>query len=112
MNVENYLRVIQNRSLRVQLTKLILSNYELNIKTRGHRRLQRCHGYCLFCKSKGVIEDERHVLFACHKYDELKEPFYRKLNCINELDKLQDRLKLLETFDKKSLVKLVCCKFH
>ena len=79
---EPYLNIICDRSLRVVLSKLRLSDHELNIETGRHHSIKRDERYCPFCNDNS-IEDEYHILFQCSKYSALNIKFPAEFSLIN-----------------------------
>ena len=87
MNFEKYLIQIEDRKLRIPLTKFRLSDHELNIETGRHRNIPRNERHCPLCKAKAV-EDEAHALLVCEQYNSLRTTFFNKIGNTNETHSL------------------------
>ena len=87
MNFEKYLIQIEDRKLRIPLTKFRLSDHELNIETGRHRNIPRNERHCPLCKAK-VVEDEAPALLVCEQYNSLRTTFFNKTGNTNETNSL------------------------
>ena len=58
---------------RMVITKWRLSNHKLRVETGRRDLLPRSQRVCLVCQ---VLEDEEHVLFACHLYSGIRSKFH------------------------------------
>ena len=65
--LEPYLHLVKNRKLRVNFTKLRLTDHKLMIKVDRHRKIPREERICPICSTE--IEDEIHFLIKCNVYE-------------------------------------------
>ena len=93
-NTEKYLSVIKNREWKTCLTKFRLSAHNLMIETGRHYNMKVEDRLCKHCDSS-KIEDEKHFLLECAKYDALRQNMMQKLythcpkfNQLNQTDQL------------------------
>ena len=95
-DMEDYLDTISNREHRVQYRKIRISNHRLAIETGRFNKTQRNDRLCLYCKhhSKSDIEDEKHILLRCPRYDVYRNELFAYV------DELCPRFKELNGFEK------------
>ena len=72
---EEYLSVINDRNLRLTLTKFRLSDHELNIEKGRHKNIKRQERLCPCCSLKKQIENETHFLLEFPYYNILRQRF-------------------------------------
>ena len=72
---EKYLSTVNDRNLRVILTKFKLSDHELNIEKGRHKNIKRQERLCPCCSLKKQIENETHFLLECPYYNKLRQGF-------------------------------------
>ena len=72
---EKYLSIINDRNLRVILTKFRLSDHELNVEKGRHKNIKRQERLCPCCSLKKQIENETHFLLECPYYNNLRQRF-------------------------------------
>ena len=73
---ENYLSIITSQKDRISLTKLRLSNHQLNIEKGRHDNIPKEMRFCPFCTNS--VENEVHFLIQCKTYDTLRKNFMVK----------------------------------
>ena len=78
---ESYLDNVNNFFIRKNITKFRCSDHTLEIESGRHKNIKVDERTCKVCKTE--IEDERHFLFACPLYVELRS---RYLNSNQETD--------------------------
>ena len=71
LNIEKYLKVVQNYFICKQLAKLRTSNHDLMIEKGRHRGTEFMNRTFEQCDMQQV-EDEYHSLLQCPKYDDLQ----------------------------------------
>ena len=74
--MEGYFDTILNRAHRIWYTKI--SNHRFAVETVRFSKIPRDERLCLFCEkqSNSVIEDEKHVLLHCPRYESLRKELY------------------------------------
>ena len=72
---EKYLSIINNRNLRVILTKFRLSDHGLNTEEGRHKNIKRQERFCPCCSLNKQIENETHFLLECPYYNNLRQGF-------------------------------------
>ena len=73
---ENYLSIITSQENRISLTKLRLSNHQLNIEKGRHENIPKEMRFCPFCVN--TVENEVHFLLQCKTYDNIRKNFIEK----------------------------------
>ena len=81
---EKYLK-IKNYENRQAISKLRLSAHPLLIETGRIMGLDRNDRICKFCNQQ-KLEDEKHLIFECSKYNMLRETTFRKIKAIANID--------------------------
>ena len=78
--LEKYLHVIQNKIVRIALSRFQLSSHVLRIEQCRWERMKppRSERLCLVCKS-GQAENEYHMCLVCPEYNELTENLSRNI---------------------------------
>ena len=76
---ESYLDHIINTKHRINLTRLRISNHNLEIEKGRHRKpyVEPQDRTCPVCKKE--VEDEIHFLLRCSYYSNLRESFFQSL---------------------------------
>ena len=72
---EKYLSIINNRNLRVILTKFRLSDHEVNIEKGTYKNIKKQERLCPCCSLKKQTENETHFLSECPYYNNLRQGF-------------------------------------
>ena len=75
--MENYINLINDPTLRTHMAKLRTSTHSLLIEKGRHLGLPRDKRLCQMCD---VIEDEEHFLFDCAKHSTLRSIIFNNLN--------------------------------
>ena len=95
LSPEIYLEVIEQKRSKDILTKFRLGLTELKVhKNRYSKNRENENNDCSFCP--GSREDERHLVFKCHKYDSIRPtimkniPHYAEQSQLVKLMKCQD----------------------
>ena len=70
IGLERYLDTIKNKSKRIIVTKLRLSDHHLMIETGRHKKLPKERRFCPFCPK--AVENESHFLLRCPMYAHLR----------------------------------------
>ena len=79
---EKYIEIIQDRQLRITMTKFRISDHELNIEKRRDKAMKREERHCQTCKTKAVENDE-HLLLERNLYSNYRN---KLSNIINRYD--------------------------
>ena len=110
-HLENYLLDIRNFTYRRWLTKLRISDHNLQIEL-GRRSIPKVPAnerFCKYCKS--LVEDEFHYVMICPKYCTYREMLFSSIiSCYPGFIDLDDKEKFIYIFtqrDKLSLVKYI-----
>ena len=79
-SLEQYLTSTENIKHRTYLTKLRISDHELEIERGRYKRpyVEANQRYCPFCP--GEVEDEKHFLIKCPLYNKFRQNLSYKLN--------------------------------
>ena len=81
--LEDYLRTIRNPAHRISMTKLRLGLHSLRIQTWKYENrgapIPVEGRICLVC-NRGYIEDERHFLMYCPRYDNIRNELHSLLS--------------------------------
>ena len=82
---EDYLLLVRDYKLRMNISKLRLSSHCLNIEVGRHTRpkVERKNRVCKLCNN-GVIEDEEHFVMACPVYQKEREHLFTKILFFDE----------------------------
>ena len=75
--LEPYLN-IGSENQRKYLTKLRLSDHDLNIERGRYTNLEIHQRICYMCKNE--VEDEKHFLLNCPNLEEIRKPFIEEIN--------------------------------
>jgi hypothetical protein len=78
-----YVDVLNNRCDRAAICKIRISAPPLMIERGRHLNIPRTERYCLLCKSN-QIEDEKHFLLHCKKFNTQRNLFNEKISNILE----------------------------
>ena len=78
-----YVDVLNNRCDRAAICKIHISAHPLMIERGRHLNIPRTERYCLLCKSN-QIEDEKHFLLHCKKFNTQRNIFNEKISNILE----------------------------
>jgi hypothetical protein len=78
-----YVDVLNNRCDRAAICKIRISAHPLMIERGRHLNIPRTERYCLLCKSN-QIEDEKHFLLHCKKFNIQRNIFNEKISNILE----------------------------
>lgn len=78
-----YVDVLNNRCDRAAICKIRISAHPLMIERGRHLNIPRTERYCLLCKSN-QIEDEKHFLLHCKKFNTQRNIFNEKISNILE----------------------------
>ena len=101
---ETYLKTVKDRKIRVQYTKLKLSDHNLEIESGRHKKIERQQRFCSSCNSYN-IGDELHFLFECSELYLIRAVFFQKIlkryPDLNNLDKQQKFIFLCTSERKK-----------
>ena len=65
--------------IRIIITRWRLSNHNLRIET-GRQEVPYLARHLRICTSCGVLEDEKHAIFLCPMYDEIRPRYLNFLN--------------------------------
>ena len=88
---EKYLDNINDKKLRINLTKFRLSSHDLYIEVGRYNNIPRDQRICQNC-SMNVPETEYHFLLVCEKYRNLRMKFFKRYYCrwpsLNKFEKL------------------------
>jgi hypothetical protein len=76
-NLEPYIKCINNKKLRIILTRFRCSAHKLNIEEGRYRNINRENRLCTKCNMK-VIENEYHFLLVCPLYRDLRNKYLPK----------------------------------
>ena len=100
---ETYLETVKDRKIRLQYTKLRLSDHNLEMESGKHKKIERQQRFCSSCNSYN-IGDELHFLFECSELYLIRAVIFQKMlkrnPDLNNLDKLQKFI-FLSTSEKK-----------
>ena len=79
--MEPYLHLIKSRKKRVNLTRIRISAHRLEIENGRYSRpvVNTSERYCKVC-NKNLVEDEKHFIIECEKYNVIRLPFLMKIN--------------------------------
>ena len=80
---EPYLDNIKNASNRYRTTRLRISAHDFEIESGRYKGIPRDERICKWCQISiygNFIEDERHVLYTCDLYGELRNKLISSLN--------------------------------
>ena len=82
---EPYLDLVTNPAFRFRTTRLRISSHDLDVETGRYKNLPRDQRNCKWCTvslGSKFVEDEKHFLFECDLYSELRSTFLSDLiNC-------------------------------
>ena len=78
---EDHLSDTTNRCHRIAFTKIRISNHRLDIETGRFNKITRSERLCQFCKNENIsdIENEKHVLFRCIKFNNIRNKLLASL---------------------------------
>ena len=79
---EKYIEIIQDRPLRITMTKFRIANHELSIEKGSHKAMKREEKHCQTCKTEAV-ESEEHLLLEFNFYSNYRN---KLSNIINKYD--------------------------
>ena len=89
LNTENYLLDASNIDRRREFTRLRISAHKLRIETGRHTRTPVEARLCTQCNQQ-EIEDERHFILACTKYNDQRNKLVQKLNDFTSFNQMSD----------------------
>ena len=109
-NEEPYLMAIHNVEQRIQYTKFRISNHNLATEEGryGKEKVPIENRLCTFCNNS-EIETEKHMLFKCAHYAEIRSEFLAKLTTVKDVktENENEFLHLLMTIHDHRLIRLV-----
>ena len=109
-NEEPYLMAIHNVEQRIQYTKFRISNHNLAIEEGryGKEKVPIENRLCTFCNNS-EIETEKHMLFKCTHYAEIRSEFLARLTTVKDIktDNENEFLHFLMTIHDHKLIRLV-----
>jgi hypothetical protein len=106
-----YVDVLNNRCDRAAICKIRVSAHPLMIERGRHLNIPRTERYCLLCKSN-QIEDEKHFLLPCKKFNTQRNIFNEKIsNILENASYRNDNNKISFLFNNKSysILRLTSC---
>ena len=80
-SLENYVTLNMAPKYRSALAKLRCGILPLELETGRYHNIEESQWLCKLCQS-GSIENEYHFLFDCHKYEDHRRVFYRKIETL------------------------------
>ena len=113
LNPERYLCIDLNFPLRKALARFRCSSHKLMIETGRHQNIPREERICTYCqesRNERTIENEYHVFYVCHKYDEVRTQFLRPW--YDRGDREHDLINLMQITDHRKLKRLAKFIFH
>ena len=107
-NEEPYLMAIHNVEQRIQYTKFRISNHNLAIEEGRYGKVPIENRLCTFCNNS-EIETERHMLFKCAHYAEIRSEFLVRLTAVKDIktENENEFLHFLMTIHDHKLIRLV-----
>ena len=111
-NEEPYLMAIHNVEQIIQYTKFRISNHNLAIEEGGYgkEKVSIENRLCTFCNNS-EIETEKHMLFKCTHYAEIRSEFLGRLTTVKDINTENENenefLHFLMTIHNHKLIRLV-----
>ena len=101
---------IHNVEQRMQYTKFRISNHNLAIEEGryGKEKVPTENRLCTFCNNS-EIETEKHILFTCAHYAEIRSEFLAKLTTVKDIktENENEFLHFIMTIHDHKLIRLV-----
>ena len=105
---EEYLDYINDKKLRIALTKIRVSSHDLLIEVGRYTNIPRNQRICQNC-TMNVVESEYHFLLVCNKYRDIRKQFLKPYFCHwPTLQKFETLLCNKSRIVQKSIAKYIC----
>ena len=109
--MENYICIKLDKHLIFNLSKLRISNHQLEIETGRYSKKAVDQRLCKLCNESGCVEDEFHFLMICKTYQQQRDEFFTKINTFTvpfeTLSREEQFIFLLSTNDTEILTLLM-----
>ena len=109
--LENYICIKLDKHLIFNLSKLRISNHQLEIETGRYSKKAVDQRLCKLCNESGCVEDEFHFLMICKTYQQQRDEFFTKINTFTvpfeTLTREEQFIFLLSTNDTEILTLLM-----
>ena len=80
-HISEYLAWVSRVSDRISISKLRLSNHDLEIERERYKNIERNKRFCSHCVME--VEDEMHFLLSCNRYNSSRNKLFKEVQLVH-----------------------------